>query len=351
MLWLLLVLVILFVIVRLAIPPVAVWYANKKLRNIPGYTGHVSDVDLNLLRGYYQVGGISLFLVDSIKPDPVIRVRAMDFHLYWNALVKRKIVGEAKILDPRISVYMRMLKAPKKPEVHQPPGTVVFRRLLPIKIDKLAVRNGEIHFKNYIQAPNFDLYMKDVTIDVANLTNREKGGEPNYARIDMTGLAMGSGKVVMHAAVNPISTPPNFKVTMKMTGLNVTTMNEFAREYAGFDFERGTFDMVTEITVDRGKINGYVKPIFRDLQIFSWSKDVKNKRESIVKKYWEAIVGAAGEIFENQPKDQLATRFAISDTISDPKISVEEAIVNVLRNAFVKAFLPKIEHSVTPPKD
>ena len=346
---------VVLLIVRLLIPPVGVWYANKRLREIPGFTGHVKDIDLRLLRGWYTVGGVGVYMLDTTKTEPVLQAHGISFHLLWSALVHRKIVGEAFLSHPKVSIFERMLKPKEKAPAGQkpipkPPVNVVFKKLVPINIDEFALQDGEIHFKNYLKEPVFDLYIKDVNIQVHNLTNRKKGAAANYADLDLTGLAMGSGRVTMHATMNPLHAPPNFYVSFKMIGLDVKTMNEFTRAYAGFDFEKGTFDMVTEITAENGKVTGYVKPLFKDLQVFSWSEDVKKKRENIAKAFWQGIVGAIGEIFENQPKNQLATRIPISGTITDPKISVGEAMVNVLRNAFVKAFLPNLEHSVKPPK-
>jgi hypothetical protein len=83
--------------------------------------------------------------------------------------------------------------------------------------------------------------------------------------------------------------------------------------------------------------------------VFSWDKDVRKRGENISKAFWEAIVGTTSEILKNQKKDVLATRIPIKGTIQNPQPDITATIVNVLRDAFIKAYLPKIEHSIPIP--
>ena len=57
------------------------------------------------------------------------------------------------------------------------------------------------------------------------------------------------------------------------------------------------------------------------------------------------------KIFKNQSKDQFATRVPISGTIGDKSMSPVEAILGILRNAFVEAYKPSLEHLTERPKD
>ena len=44
--------------VRLILPYVILHYANKNLASIPGYYGHIEDIDLALIRGAYRIDSI-----------------------------------------------------------------------------------------------------------------------------------------------------------------------------------------------------------------------------------------------------------------------------------------------------
>ncbi len=46
------------------------------------------------------------------------------------------------------------------------------------------------------------------------------------------------------------------------------------------------------------------------------------------------------QIFENEPKEQVATRIEFSGAFENPEIGVWEAAVSFIRNAFVRALKP-----------
>ena len=61
---------------------------------------------------------------------------------------------------------------------------------------------------------------------------------------------------------------------------------------------------------------------------------------------WEAIVGTTAETLEDQDEDRVATRIPISGRVDSPDIGFVRTLGNVLRNAFLDAFIPELENSV-----
>ena len=62
----LIVIILVLVIFRLLLPYILLHYANKTLANVPGYYGHVQDIDVSLYRGAYQIDSIYLDKMDSL---------------------------------------------------------------------------------------------------------------------------------------------------------------------------------------------------------------------------------------------------------------------------------------------
>ena len=56
------VIILLLVIVRLLLPTIVKRYVNNTLQEIPGYWGHVEDIDINLYRGAYVIHQLKLDL-------------------------------------------------------------------------------------------------------------------------------------------------------------------------------------------------------------------------------------------------------------------------------------------------
>ncbi|MBS1526668.1 MAG: hypothetical protein JST19_13510 [Bacteroidetes bacterium] len=48
------------IVFRLALPGIVKHYVNKQLNALPGYTGHVNDIDIALWRGAYVIKGLHL---------------------------------------------------------------------------------------------------------------------------------------------------------------------------------------------------------------------------------------------------------------------------------------------------
>ena len=93
-----------------------------------------------------------------------------------------------------------------------------------------------------------------------------------------------------------------------------------------------------------GQLDGYAKPIFHNLQLFSWKQDVEQDKKGPIKLAYEALAQGLVSLFKNHAQDQFATRVPISGRIDDKQLDTSQAILGVLRNAFVKAYTPQLEN-------
>jgi hypothetical protein len=91
------------------------------------------------------------------------------------------------------------------------------------------------------------------------------------------------------------------------------------------------------------KFKGYVKPIIKDLEVVG----LEDRHDTFFNKVWEQIVGAAGVIFKNQKKDQVATMVNMEGSFKNPKTNTLDAVWEVLLNAFVQALLPEVDNTIS----
>jgi hypothetical protein len=141
--------------------------------------------------------------------------------------------------------------------------------------------------------------------------------------------------------LDPFSYRPTFQLAVRLLGLDVTKLNDLTRAYGAFDFERGWFDLVVELDAKEGQLQGEIKPLFRNLAVFSAKRDLRE--DDMVHAFWEALVGVATELLENQPRDQFGTIIPLRGDASSPDTSILTVVGNVLHNAFVRAYLPRLE--------
>ncbi len=117
-------------------------------------------------------------------------------------------------------------------------------------------------------------------------------------------------------------------------------MNDLLRAHAKIDVASGVFSVYSEIGVKNGRVQGYVKPLFRDLDIHDEKQDAG---ESLGQKLKEKAADLAARIFENRPRDQVATVTRLEGPLENPAASTWEVLVNLVRNAFIEAILPGFE--------
>jgi|GEM_PF-5541523 len=93
------VLVVLLILLRLALPTIVKNYVNKVLADLPDDHGQVDDIEISLLRGAYVIHGLNLNKVDAASEKPFINLPVTDISVQWNALFKDGILGEIILTD------------------------------------------------------------------------------------------------------------------------------------------------------------------------------------------------------------------------------------------------------------
>jgi len=82
---------------------------------------------------------------------------------------------------------------------------------------------------------------------------------------------------------------------------------------------------------------------FRDLNVFEWEKE---RKKNVLEIFWQAIVGTLATVLKNQPKDQLATKIPITGSFGKTDVHLWPTIATLLRNAFIRALVPKLDQPV-----
>lgn len=338
-----LVVVFLFVL-RLLLPFFVKTYINYQLSHLEGYYGQVGDVDINLYRGAYELERLWIVKVGADAPVKFIDVPKIDISVFWSQLFKGVIVAEIEMSSPEIN-----LVDDKNSKDKQFGEDVRWLKLVdsfsPIKIDKFAVKDGKISLRKFDANPPVDLTLTHVYGDIHNLTNSEKFSGSRVA----SGFVRGNvakGTLEASLTLDPFSKKHDFDLDAKLIKVALPELNSATKEYGKFDFVQGTLSVYTEAAVENGQLRGYVKPLIWNANILSWRQDVKKDKDHLFKLFWEAIVGATGEILENQKKDQFATRIPLSGSLEDPDADLLSTVVGVLKNAFVRAFIPGLDKSV-----
>lgn len=341
--YVLLALIVILGVARLFLPSIVRNYVNKTLDRGPLYTGTIGQVGIHLLRGSYSINNVRINKTTGNVPVPFFSAKRIDFAIQWNALFHHKIVGQMFIEQPEIN-FVDASSDNDSQSGTGDPWLEMIRALFPFKINGAQIKDGSVHFRAYQTAKPLDVYLSHVNGSIDNLSNVRDEVTPLIATVQASADVMDQAKVDFKMTLDPFSYRPTFHLGLRLLGLDVTKINDFALAYGKFDFKRGWFDLVVEADSQEGRMTGYVKPLFRNLQVFRITQDVKD--DNPLQFFWQALVGFTTNILKNRPRDQFGTLIPFSaDATSSTTTDIMATIGNILRNAFVRAYLPRLENT------
>jgi hypothetical protein len=333
-----------------AYAPVAVQrYVNGVLDRAEGYRGEIGDVDLALWRGAYQIENVDIVKSDGRVPVPLLRAPLVDLSVEWRALFEGSVVGEVWFEGAQLN-FVSGPSAAQRQSGAETDWRDVVKDLFPIKINRVTVRNGSIHWRSFTSDPPFDVYLHDVDLVARNLTNSADLPEERVAKLEFTATPMHAGRVKASVSIDPYADLPTFDLDGQVKGLSLKHFNRLFRAYAKVDVEQGQLRLFTELESDEGRFQGYVKPFFENVDVITTEELGEQIKEQGIRGFfaslWESIVGTTAEALEDQEEDRVATRIPISGRVDSPDVGFFRTIAGVIRNAFLEAFIPALEHSV-----
>jgi len=331
------------IVIRLILPYVVLHYANKTLANMRGYFGHIEDIDISIYRGAYTINDIYLNKVDTLtkKQTDFFKAKNIDLSVEWGAIFDGSIVGELEFDSP---VLIFTKDKVELGDVNK--DTTDFRKLLkdfmPLKVNRFEVFNGDLRYADNTSKPRVDVALKQTHILALNLSNATdvKIALPSTVTAN---ASVYDGTLTFDMKLNALNEHPTFDLNAYLKNANLVLLNDFLKAYGNFDVHKGTFGLYAEMAARDGKFKGYVKPFIKDLDVVG----LQDKGDPFFNKVYEQIVGAAGVLFKNQKKDQVATKVDIEGDFKNPKINTLDAVFEVLRNAFIQALIPSIDHEIT----
>ena len=329
------------IIFRLFLPLIVKNHVNKILNRIPGYHGSVDDIDIALFRGAYVINGLHLFKNGHKKP--MLDFPKADISIEWRAIFHGKIVSEVEMYHPEFNYYITPNKLSPQETPGQDDWTKALHELVPFKINRYTVEDGKFLYADIVESPDINLLIEKISLSATNLSNvvDKSKALPSYVR--MHAVSFGDGNLNVTANMNLLKKIPDMDVNLSLKNSNVTALNTVSLATAGFDFEKGQFELYSEFAIRNGYLKGYLKPMFHNIKI----PDSPGKpNSSVIKRLWEGLITFFGFVLKNKPKDSFATKIPIEGNLNDPDIKLWTLITNIFRNAFIKPFSNEVDNDI-----
>ena len=247
-------------------------------------------------------------------------------------------------VDGLIADYEHVKKSAPTEELAKKTGRVIEQKSndpgLEVRFNNVRIAGAELGMVNRAANPEYRLFVTKTHLDISNLSNQAEAG---VAAARARGLFMGSGNLDASARFRPRGKSANFDLRLVIEETEMKAMNGLFLATGNFDVNAGRFSLFTEISVRDGVVDGYVKPLFRDVDVYDVKQD---KKKNVLRQIYEGIVGGLSWLLENKPRDQVATTTRISGRLSNPETSTLDLTLGLIENAFFEAILPGLERSL-----
>lgn len=323
-----------------ALEPVATYYVNKTLSEIDGYSGSIHDIDIALWRGAYRIDSLQLDKIDGEYKEPFVAIPGVDISIEWQALFHGSIKGEIVLEQPQLN-----FTTSESGEVQTGSDNnwlTTIQDLVPIQINRFEIQEGTINYKDYVSSPEVSITAQNLNAIATNLSTIHQQNSELPSHIELTSSTSGNGELAVNVDMNLLQPLPDFDLSLELQQMDLSYLTDFTKAYGGFTFKKGSMNVFSEVSMKDSAYVGYVKPLMNNVSVIG-----KDTEASLIHKTWEAIVGTVFEIFENQRKNQFATKIPFEGDVKNTDVAIFKTATNVLRNAFIKAFDNQIDQTIT----
>jgi hypothetical protein len=203
-----------------------------------------------------------------------------------------------------------------------------------VKIAEAQIKKSEFGVVHKAAKPEYRVFLTDVDARMTNLSNRPADG---IGFVTLKGKFMGSGDMQLAATFRPETKSPDFDLNLRIENTPLTAMNDLLRAHGKFDVAKGRFSLYTELTVRDGRVEGYIKPLLQDVEVYNQKQD---RGKPVLKQVYEGVIGGVSGLLQNRKTDAVATKAKVSGRLDNPNTNTWEALSLLVQNAFIRAILP-----------
>lgn len=264
----------LLVLLRIALPSIIKTVANNFMaKDSPYFSFHIDDVDLYILKGQYEVKGISGLIKNN--NERFLTISSVIAEVPWNILFKDQIISatvvtngltlaasqnlldNAKLEGERIKQKLAEMNKDKKPE--DPNKDPVAR------LNYFALSNSKVIIHDFMSFKGDAIRtISDINVLAMNLIPTKANPKSSF---QMSANVFGPAPLNVIGSANLKNVPPSWDMNTELKNFDLPQVNPFLQEKVQAFIRKGNMDMYSEVMSDGNEVKGYVKPFVSKLKM------------------------------------------------------------------------------------
>jgi len=212
--------------------------------------------------------------------------------------------------------------------------------VLQLRAKQIRLTDSTIGWIDRTEHSDYRVFVSGLDLTLHDFSNQRKDG---IGRLAASGKFNGTGPASLDAVFRPRTKSPDFDLAVRIQDTDLRGMNDLLKAKAGIDVSRGSLSYYSEIKARDNAIDGYVKVLFNDLDIYSPEQD---KNKPLLSKTKEVVADALANVLENRRTDEVATKASIHGPLDDPQADTWQIIRRLVQNAFFEAIVPGLDREV-----
>ncbi|MBC8131966.1 MAG: DUF748 domain-containing protein [Deltaproteobacteria bacterium] len=360
--------IVLTIVIRLILDPIATHQTRKALDQLKGFKGDFDRVHVTIFGPGYDITRVKLIATpgrsiksdarvrkdkdadgkdDDLEKEPLLYVERAHVGINWRELLHFRLVASLRLDEPKITIRPSNEKVAedqakkKAPDLSEQLGEITG-----LKVDRIDILGGEVLFREGSGSRAQKLWVHKLELVAQNLATRAELTKGRPATVSGSGVLGRSGDLTFFVSADPLASPLSFAGQMSLTGFRASELYEFIEPKTKMQVTEGTIDVFAEFVSKDGKVTGGIKPVLKNIEIRPTDDGVWDRMKA-----WFADNAVEFASDRVPGRNAVVTTVPIKGNLTNPDIQLWPAVLGVIRNAFVQGLASGFSNVPPPTAD
>lgn len=317
-------LLVLAVVVRVLLDPIAAHFTRRGLSKSVAMSSDFQSVHVTLFPPSYDIRRLKI--IESRGGDwhhPLFYAERAGVVLDWRRLLHGELIAHLRLDGPKIIVTARPT-----------PGsgiTAALGRMISARVDRGEVREGEFLLRDAAAPHRPEIWLHHIELTAENLATRAKLERGHPATVSAHAILDHSGAVSFSASADPFAAKMEFTGDLAIRGWKVAELYELEESRAKLQTPKGTLDLFAEFRARRGAISGTVRSVLKNVEVLPTEEEFGSRLKA-----W--VADKRLRLVSNRVPggNAVETVVSIEGRLDGPDVHLWPTVLGVVRNALVE---------------